>query len=292
MIQTCVVCEQPVREVFRKHEIGVLHCSACGHRCADLTPQPGHTAELYADDYFTAGADGYADYVADGEIVRRRGRWYARMLAGQGVPPGRVLDVGAAAGFFLSGLMDEGWSGCGLEPNAGMVRYASETLGLSMHQGVLESASVDEQFDLVSMVQVMAHLVDPLAALQHAAEHTRPGGYWLIETWNYSSLTARVFGRAWHQYSPPRTLHWFSPGSLRALAARFGMQEVAAGRPDKSISGKHARSLLRHAMGDSLLARIATAPSRLLPDRLRIPYPADDLNYRLFRNEGSGPLPI
>lgn len=167
-----------------------------------------------------------------------------------------------------------------------MVDYGRRELNLTMHEGSLESIELTEQFDVVSIIQVLAHLTDPAEAFRRASELTKPGGHWLIETWNYQSWTARFFGKSWHQYSPPRTLHWFTPNSLTALAAQFGMHGIASGRPDKSITAQHAKSLLQHATAESPLLKLATSPAALLPDRLKIPYLTDDLAWYLFQKDG------
>lgn len=228
MSPRCPVCDRSPRPVFSKHCVTVLECARCRHRVADLEPPPDHAQTHYGDDYFTDGGDGYSNYLGDAELLRRRGRWFAELLTRHGVETGSVLDLGAAAGFLLSALVEKGWRGVGLEPNAAMVRYGEEQLGLSMIQGTLENAALTETFDLVSMVQVLAHFHDPVTAFRNAAACTAVGGHWLIETWNYRSVTARLFGRMWHQYSPPRTISWFSSSSLESLAAKFGMTRAVA----------------------------------------------------------------
>lgn len=247
--------------------------------------QHDHTNRFYADDYFSDGADGYSDYLRDDEILQNRGSWYGRLLTKHGITKGRLLDIGAAAGFLAKGFQQEGWDAQGLEPNESMVDYGRHVLNLTMHEGSLESIELSEEFDVISIIQVLAHFTDPAKAFCKAATATKPGGHWLIETWNYKSLAARFFGKSWHQYSPPRTLHWFTPNSLTALAAQFGMQSVASGRPDKSITAQHAKSLLQHATAESSFLKLATSPAALLPDRLKIPYPADDVAWYLFRKD-------
>ncbi len=62
-----------------------------------------------------------------------------------------VLDIGAAAGFFLSGLLDCGWSGDGLEPNAAMSDYGKNKLGANVVNGTLERLPQElrvRQYDL------------------------------------------------------------------------------------------------------------------------------------------------
>ena len=61
----------------------------------------------------------------------------------------------------------------------------------------------DKSFDLVSLIQVLAHVVDVREALGAVAALTRTDGHCLIETWNVESWTARFLGRHWHEYSPP-----------------------------------------------------------------------------------------
>ena len=100
-------------------------------------------------------------------------------------------------------------TGVGLEPNGAMTDFGREDLGLDMRQGTLESFDSSEKFDLVSMIQVVAHFYDPRAAFEKAAGLLDENGCLLIETWDRESVSARVFGKNWHEYSPPSVLHWF-----------------------------------------------------------------------------------
>jgi SAM-dependent methyltransferase len=274
----CPICHSPSRPLFDKDGYGIRGCEACGHQFAELAADPDHVARVYGDDYFHGGGAGYPDYLSEASLLRERGRWYARLVR-RYTRPGTLLDVGAAAGFVLQGFLDRGWHGKGIEPNLGMVEHARK-LGLDVRTGTLEELAPGELFDLVSLIQVLPHFVEPRRALAAAAAVTRPGGYWLFETWNRDSWIARALGPSWHEYSPPSVLHWFSPGGLQRLAGQFGFRKVARGRPAKWINGGHAKSLLRHKLGASGLA------ARLLdvvPDRLAIPYPAEDLFWMLLQ---------
>lgn len=278
----CPICNSPSRPLFVKDGYRVRACEACGHRFAEPRLDPGHVARVYSDDYFHGGGAGYADYLGEGPLLRDRGRWYARLL-GRYTKPGTLLDVGAAAGFVLRGFLDRGWQGKGVEPNPRMAEYARTRLGLDVRTGTLEDLPPGESFDVVSLVQVLPHFVEPRRALAAAAAVTRPGGFWLVETWNRASWTARAFGPNWHEYSPPSVLHWFSPEGLRRLAGQFGFRKVAGGRPAKWIDGGHAKSLLRHKLGTSAVGGVASRALDVIPDRLAIPYPAEDLFWMLLQ---------
>jgi SAM-dependent methyltransferase len=278
----CPLCGGPSRRRFARHGFWIRDCEACGHRFVEGPLAADHVESTYGDRYFFGGGAGYPDYTSMGPLLRERGRWYGRMLA-RHMPPGTVLDVGCAAGYWLQGLADCGWSGCGVEPNATMAEHARARLGLAVTTGTLERLDTRERFDLVSLIQVMAHFTDARADLAAAVARVGDRGHLLVETWNRESWTARCLGRHWHEYSPPSVLHWFTPASLRRLGEELGLHEVARGRPRRRISAAHARSLLRYKVQGSALGRLAVRALGVVPDRWSLPYPGDDLFWMLFR---------
>lgn len=274
----CPLCQSDSKPAFEAHGYEVLDCTKCGHRFAGIEANELHVHSVYADDYFNGGGAGYSNYLQDSEILVSRGRWYAQKINPY-VEPGKMLDVGAAAGFILKGFCDDGWQGVGLEPNTAMAKYGQETLGLDVRVGSLESFNTQEKFDLVSLIQVAAHFYDPRGAFEKIKKITNENGYLLIETWNRGSMSAKIFGKNWHEYSPPSVLHWFTKESLTDFAKEFGFEKVASGRPSKKISGKHAKSLLAHKFGDSVLKHTL----KLIPDSVNFPYPSEDLFWALYK---------
>jgi len=275
----CPVCAHDTRyKLTAQREFAIRECGACGHQFAALQPSDQHVSAVYGDDYFFGGGAGYPDYLREGELLRARGARYAKLIR-TWVEPGAMLDAGAACGFVCDGFRSAGWQAEGLEPNETMARYGREHLNLPIHTGTLESFSGERQYDLIGMIQVIAHFADLRRAMQRAAALTRAGGFWLIETWNSRSLTARVFGKHWHEYNPPSVLHYFTRHSLALLAGRFGFQRVAGGWPRKDIQWRHARSVLEHQTSWKWFRRA----SRLIPDDTTLPYPAEDLFWVLLR---------
>ena len=270
----CPLCGSPSEFAFVAKGVDVLDCTACGHRFAGIDADEQHVESVYADEYFVGGGAGYTDYASEAEMLRRRGKDYAGKIA-RYAKPGRILDVGAAAGYILEGFTESGWSGTGLEPNAAMADLGCER-GLDIRRGSLESFSGKEQFDLISMIQVAAHFYDPRAAFKKAHSLLRPGGLLLIETWDRGSVSARIFGKNWHEYSPPSVLNWFTKEGLNTFLSRGGFTRIDGGRPSKKISGGHVRSLLKYRLGDNFLLK-------LIPERVNFPYPSEDLFWALYK---------
>ena len=281
----CPLCAGATQRLFSKDSYWIRECGGCGHRHAELEESRDHVDRTYGDSYFSGGGAGYRDYLSEGEILRAHGERYARLL-GRYLPPGKLLDVGCAAGFLLKGMIDGGWEGDGLEPNARMAGFAKSELGLNVFHCSLEEYQGEAGFDLVSMIQVLPHFVDPAAALARVKSLVRPGGHLLIETWNHRSRTARLFGKHWHEYSPPSVLHWFSPDELAAFLERFGFTKVASGRPAKWLNMGHAKSLVTYKLQHSRLGRAASVVLGLVPARLSVPYPAEDLFWMLLEQTG------
>ena len=181
---------------------------------------------VYSDEYFFGGGAGYTDYLAESELLIDHGRRYAKLVS-RFMTPGSVLDVGAAAGFLLKGFVDYGWLGFGIEPNARMVEFARSRLGLNVDVGSLETFATDKRFDLITMIQVIGHFVDVDKAFETACNLLVPTGFVLVESWDRESWTARLFGKRWHEYSPPSVVHWFSRAGLTRLGKRHGLRLIA-----------------------------------------------------------------
>lgn len=95
----------------------------------------------------------------------------------------QLLDLGTGTGSILSLLADRCRYGLGLDANRSMLAIARSRLDGPMHghlhvqQGdILDLASLDRQFDLVTLHQVLHYLDDPSTALQEACSVLVPKG--------------------------------------------------------------------------------------------------------------------
>ena len=279
---TCPICDQSSARLFLKNSYWIRGCDRCSHQFAEQQPTAKDVSKIYDGQYFQGDGAGYIDYLAEADLLQRLGRYYANRLQFY-VLPGTVLDVGAAAGFILKGLTESRWQGEGLEPNPRIAEYGQQQLGLKMTVGTLENFQSKERYDLVMMIQVVQHFYNLKLALHSASTVTKPGGYWLIETWDRASLLAQMRRRNWHAYTPPSRSHWFSPPGLERLASQFGFQEIARGSPSKWMNGHYRKSVLRYQVIDKTWGRSLVRGLNLIPDRLATPYLGGDIFWALYQ---------
>jgi len=162
-------------------------------------------------------------------------------------PGMRVLDVGCAAGVFLSMMRDRGCEPTGVEPEPAFAAHAREEFDLPVQQCLLEDAELaDGSFDLVTASHVLEHTDSPSAFLTRLRELLTPNGLLFVEVPDLHQPRCslrRVFHVA-HRYNfTPSTLVRMveKPGfehiDLRALY-RPGTVQVLAHRLDKPRSAE------------------------------------------------------
>ncbi len=268
--------------VFKKNGYNIYECRNCHTQFCELEEDEStYLAKVYSDAYFTEGKDGYPDYLEEKKILIKHGLWYSQILKKYSVS-GKMLDVGAAAGFLMQGFKQNGWECTGLEPNKRMVEYGIDNLGLHMVNGDIEHYATNEKYDLVSLVQVIGHFYDLNIALENISGFLKQNGLLLVESWDRSSIAAKIWGKKWHEYSPPSVINYYTQKSLHQILKRHGFNLLKTGKPKKEISLKHALSLMSKEY--QIFGLLKKWANKILKQKdLFLIYPPIDLFYAIYQ---------
>ena len=274
-------CGEERKLIFAKNDYPILECKTCGHRFIKIADHEAHLSDVYSDEYFFEGKDGYPNYLEQKDVLYEQGQRYAHLIA-RYTKPGKVLDVGCAAGFILKGFERAGWICYGIEPNETMAAYGREKLNLNIKTGSIESLVTNVEFDLVNLIQVIGHVHDPDKTLQNVVQVLKRSGLVLVESWNRSSFSARVLGKRWHEYSPPSVMHWYSDKTLALLFNYHGFTLIAKGYSVKKINVHHALTFLEGKISNIVFKKLLGWAERVTR-RLVVINPLFDVKWYVFQ---------
>ena len=199
-----------------------MRCPSCSLLFRRDLPTKAELDDIYGLDYFRGDATGYLDYVGDEEVHRVVARRRLDLLA-RFVSPGRLLDVGAAAGFFVAEACARGWDAAGVDVSGPMVEWGRRTLDAPLERATLaESGLPAGSMDALTMWDYIEHSLDPAADLLRAHELLRPGGALALSTGDAATPVARLQGSRWHLLTPRHHNFFFTAATLSELLARSG----------------------------------------------------------------------
>lgn len=221
-------------------EYDIERCAGCGLARVAALPSKKVLDDLYSEGYYAGRTDnmGYYDYAAERESLSKGFGDRLRRLRRYSVRPGRLLDVGCAFGFLLAEAASMGWEPYGVDRSGFGIHWAEKNLGLkNLRAGTVGEAGFEPAFfDAVTMVDVLEHTTDPAAEIESIAGIIKPGGVFLLDTWDIGSLAARIMGRRWHVMAPPDHVFFFDRKTVVALLNRAGFKVEEVSRMGRYLS--------------------------------------------------------
>jgi SAM-dependent methyltransferase len=225
----CLMCGCTQHQViFKEFDVDILRCRECHHVFSSFPADPhygGFWGDEVADDdhsYWSKARNRMYQDFTKRFLVRRSGR---------------LLDMGCGLGFFVkcvTGL--ENWEAYGCEISPAAVRYARKNLGLrNVLCGRLEDVELpQDSFDIVTMWDVIDHILYPDPLLQRCHTLLRSGGICFIRTPNVSiqlpraRIKKQLRGlRANVSYLQARAhLHHYSMSTICRLLERSGFTDT------------------------------------------------------------------
>lgn len=237
--QECPICEAPPTSFLGRrggsaHRGGLgVECEIwqCGN-CRLIFPNPMPVPTRGLSQHYEVSGD---EYFRHHELEQKReaAREQLRQAATVGPKGGRLLDIGAGRGEFVSVAKEEGWEPVGIEPSESFASFAESFAGVPMYRTELKDCNFpDSSFDAVILGAVLEHLYNPDETVKEISRILKRGGLLFVDVPNEEGLYFRVGnlyqkirGRKWVVNLAPTfsPFHVFGYGakSLRALLAKY-----------------------------------------------------------------------
>ena len=213
-------------------------CNNCGLIRQDPRLSWESLKHYYPDNYHA-----YISLVKDEKnrlrkFNRRYYQWKFRKNLERYQSSGKLLDVGCGTGLLLEEFeRTKNWQTMGIEPNERAAKYASQQLGIKvLHNQLTQVNLPPESFDVITFINVLEHLPDPIENLRTAYKLIKPGGWLIFSIPHVESLDAKLFGKYWIGWDLPRHLYLFPRTVLHSILENLDFQWIG----DKYISNSYA----------------------------------------------------
>jgi 2-polyprenyl-3-methyl-5-hydroxy-6-metoxy-1,4-benzoquinol methylase len=134
---------------------------------------------------------------------------------------GKILDIGAGTGEFLSVAKNDGWQTIGVEPSE-KAKAIAESKGVSFVEQTSELEN--HSFDVISMWHVLEHVPDLDKQIKELKRLLKPTGTLIIAVPNFKSFDAKHYGKFWAAFDVPIHFWHFSKTAIKLLFEKEEMK--------------------------------------------------------------------
>lgn len=229
MKPVCPICQSRGKR-FLAVDFGleIFACPVCTLQFLWPIPSPAVIRKLYSKKYFYHegfSESGYNDYKALLSSLTLEAQKKLTIVS-QFVKSGKLLDLGAGTGIFLSAAKKSGFQVSGNDISHSVANSLKKITGNVYIGPVANNLMPRNSFEVVTAWDVIEHFPDP-AALSVIADSLKKGGYLFLTTPDTQSWDARVFGKKWYGYTKiPEHILYFNRRSLTRVLTNYGLVPV------------------------------------------------------------------
>lgn len=201
-----LVCTKEQEYVTLPLEVNA--CKSCWHSQLSISVEP----EVLFKDYFyvTGTTKTMNDYCENlsGKLTKQFSR-----------KDKKVLDIACNDGTLLEKFRKNGWQVFGVEPACNLVKILEEKK-IPVENKFFGNEKIDfaTTFDLITALNVFAHVPSPLQFLIDASELLSDNGTILVQTSQRNMVDKKQFDTVYHEH-----ISFFSVNSMKVLVERAGL---------------------------------------------------------------------
>lgn len=222
-VPRCPACSSTrAHKEFTKYGVDIICCDDCTLRYS--SKRPVNPEDIYSDGiYLPAMIENCmknADY-----RKKRFGRERMALIRQHICPDGskELLDVGCGVGWFLEVAKEEGFKVFGQELGKELAQWTGQRLGAKVFTKPLTEIAQEQQFDVITMFDLLEHVPDPYDFLLGAKKCLKPRGILLIFTPNFDSLAIQIEKEHSNLIIPAEHLTYFTKKAVEQLAKRIDL---------------------------------------------------------------------
>jgi SAM-dependent methyltransferase len=250
---------------YSARDYHLARCESCGFAFV-IDPWLEY-GEIYDERYYAGqGADPLVDYRFELEHPERSIRRYewegvasvVSDLLGEPEPSRRWLDFGCGNGGLVRHLRDtQAADAFGFDE--GSITTDASARGIP----ILTAEELDAQegsFDVITAIEMIEHVLDPVAELRRMRTLLRPGGLLFLTTGNARPYSDKL--SSWRYVTPEIHISLFEPRTLELALSEAGF------RPERAQLGSGFDAILKFKVLKNLRFRRSSILTDALPSRL------------------------
>ena len=219
-VERCPVCNQPYSSVLSpsKAKLVWVVCPKCKSLFHTEAPSAQMLFEYYSDYY-------NSDNLSVPQVAVRSLERTVSSFEPYRSLVNSICDIGFGAGSLLEIANGQGWKCSGTEYSTKALEMGLSK-GWDVHEGNLVDGLLEGPFDVLTIIETLEHVYDPLALLKEAKKRLRVGGLLYGTTPNASSINRRILGENWNVVSFPEHPILLSKKALYILLKELGFVNI------------------------------------------------------------------
>ena len=227
----CLVCGQELKLKFKNKEFYYYTCPSCGFLSTFPLPESTSLEKYYSrrfeDSNYLLALQHMKYYIGvyKGFVENLKHRLHSYGLSLHGL---KILDIGCFTGELIGLLKEKGADVYGVELQEKAVEIANKKLpGRIFKTDIFNNNFPQMKFDVVTLIGVIEHVIDPIKLLRRSVEILNPGGILMLQTPDSNSFVAKLLGKYWPPYAPVEHIHLFSRKSLEKELYELGLVRLS-----------------------------------------------------------------
>lgn len=243
----------------------LMKCQECGFiQCSNLTDVLNYYEDLEDPSYEATRKGRALQAVKMLSVIKKHAKGK------------KLLDIGAGSGILVEQALKKGFDAVGVEPSRWLWQKAQE-LNLPVVLGIFPHEELKKSFDVITLIDVIEHVTNPVGLLKDAANALSPDGIVVVATPDIGAILAKVLRKKWWHL---RVAHigYFNVKTLKLAAAKAGLKPVYQGRAKWYFAGDFFVERI-----NGYLPKFMNLPKPKFLKKVTIPFNLGDSMFLIFR---------